>query len=306
MSFSGEVKKELSALAGTARHCRIAELSAIIAFAGKISVSDGTLRLSLETGNSALKEKFRLLLSILFSIEQEEKLTGEEAYKVLESVKVWDSQGGRFRNTDTADGLLVQQPCCKRAFIRGAFLASGSMSDPDKAYHFEIVCNTTGQAKQLQSVISSFEVDARIVARKKSQVVYVKEGAHIVDLLNIMEAHISLMNLENVRILKEMRNFVNRQVNCETANISKSVNAAVRQIEDICYIRDKMGLESLPDHLKEVALLRLEYPDVSLKELGTYLSPPVGKSGVNHRLRRISEIAEKMGAKDLQYETDSM
>ena len=121
-----------------------------------------------------------------------------------------------------------------------------------------------------------------------------KEGAHIVDLLNIMEAHVSLMNLENVRIVKEMRNFVNRQVNCETANISKSVNAAVRQIEDICHIRDKKGLESLPDHLKEIALLRLEYPDASLKELGAYLNPPVGKSGVNHRLRRISEIAEEM------------
>lgn len=305
MSFSGEVKKELSALAGTARHCRIAELSAIICFAGKLSTADGTIRLRLETGNSCLKEKYRLLLSLLFSIEQvPEELAGDVVYKILESVKVWDRQHRCFRNTETADGLLIQQPCCRRAFIRGAFLASGSMSDPDKSYHFEIVCNTAAQAAQMQSVIRSFEIDARIVARKKNQVVYVKEGAHIVDLLNIMEAHVSLMNLENVRILKEMRNFVNRQVNCETANISKSVNAAVRQIEDICYIRDKMGFESLPDHLKEIALLRLEYPDVSLKELGTYLDPPVGKSGVNHRLRRISEIAEKMGARDFSHETD--
>ena len=298
MSFSGDVKKELSALAGTARHCRIAELSAIICFAGNLSISDGDIRLRLETGNACLKEKYRLLLSLLFSIELiSEELTGEDVYKVLESVKVFDRQKGRFRNMEMADGLLIQQPCCKRAFIRGAFLASGSMSDPDKSYHFEIVCNTMKQAGQLQSVISSFEVDARIVPRKKNQIVYVKEGAHIVDLLNIMEAHVSLMNLENVRIVKEMRNFVNRQVNCETANISKSVNAAVRQIEDICYIRDKNGLESLPDHLKEIALLRLEYPDVSLKELGAYLNPPVGKSGVNHRLRRISEIAEEMGVK---------
>ncbi len=298
MSFSGDVKKELSVLAGTARHCRIAELSAMICFAGNLSISDGDIRLRLETGNACLKEKYRLLLSLLFSIENvSEELTGEDACKVLESVKIWDRQKGRFRNMEMADGLLIQQPCCKRAFIRGAFLASGSMSDPDKSYHFEIVCNTMKQARQLQSVISSFEVDARIVPRKKNQIVYVKEGAHIVDLLNIMEAHVSLMNLENVRIVKEMRNFVNRQVNCETANINKSVNAAVRQIEDICYIRDKKGLESLPDHLKEVALLRLEYPDVSLKELGTYLNPPVGKSGVNHRLRRISEIAEEMGVK---------
>ncbi len=125
--------------------------------------------------------------------------------------------------------------------------------------------------------------------------VYVKEGAHIVDLLNVMEAHTALMNLENVRIVKEMRNSVNRQVNCETANISKIVNAAVRQIEDIRLIQKNKGIESLPEHLKEIALLRLAYPDAPLKELGMYLNPPVGKSGVNHRLRRISEIAEKMG-----------
>ena len=152
------------------------------------------------------------------------------------------------------------------------------------------------QAEQLQNTMNGFEVDAKIVVRKKNHVVYVKEGAHIVDLLNVMEAHVALMNLENVRIMKEMRNSVNRQVNCETANISKTVNAAVRQIEDIEYIRAKKGLESLPDNLKEIALLRLEYPDVSLKELGTYLDPPVGKSGVNHRLRRITEIAAEMGA----------
>lgn len=150
---------------------------------------------------------------------------------------------------------------------------------------------------QLLDAMGSFDVDAKVVERKGNHVAYVKEGTHIVDLLNIMEAHSALMNLENIRIVKEMRNSVNRRVNCETANISKTVGAAVRQMEDILYIRDKKGLESLPDNLREIALLRLEYPDASLKELGTYLSPPVGKSGVNHRLRRISEIAAEMGAK---------
>ena len=135
-------------------------------------------------------------------------------------------------------------------------------------------------------------MDAKIVTRKKYYVVYLKEGAQIVHLLNIMEAHVALMNLENVRILKEMRNSVNRKVNCETANISKTVNAAVQQLQDIAYIREKAGLDSLPEHLREIALLRLEYPEAPLKELGTYLDPPVGKSGVNHRLRKISEIAE--------------
>ena len=221
-------------------------------------------------------------------------MSQEETLKVLEGVKLWDKANHCFKNTSVVDGILIQQNCCKRAFIRGAFLSAGSISNPNKGYHFEIVCTSLPQAKQIQSAMNSFEADAKIVTRKKNQVVYVKEGTHIVDLLNVMGAHEALMNLENVRIVKEMRNSVNRQVNCETANISKTVNAAVRQIEDIVYIRDHMGLESLPDHLREMALLRLKYPDVPLKELGSYLNPPVGKSGVNHRLRKLSKIAEEM------------
>lgn len=298
MSFSGEIKKELAERAGAGRHCRLAELSAIISFAGNISLADGSVRLRVGTEHALLRQKYRLLLSLLFGFEEPGGgLTGDAALKVLESVKMWDKKNACFGSTETADGLLIQQPCCKRAFIRGAFLASGSLSDPRKAYHFEIVCRTPAQAQQLKSAIGSFEMDAKIVTRKKNQVVYVKEGAHIVDLLNIMEAHGALLELENVRILKEMRNDVNRKVNCETANISKTVGAAVRQIEDIRFIKSKKGLESLPDNLKEIAVLRLAYPDVPLKELGTYLSPPVGKSGVNHRLRRISELAAELGAK---------
>lgn len=304
MSFSSEIKEELAERAGAGRHCQLAELAAIISFAGNISLTDGNIRLKADTENLMLKKKYRLLLARLFQMEEQERgLFGKDALKVLESVKMWDKKSGSFYNTETADGLLIQQSCCKRAFIRGAFLASGSISNPSKAYHFEIVCRTGPQAIQLRNTINSFDMDAKIVARKKTQVVYVKEGAYIVDLLNIMEAHEALMNLENVRIVKEMRNSVNRQVNCETANISKTVNASVRQIEDIHYIQNKKGLESLPDHLKEIAVLRLEYPDAPLKELGTYLNPPVGKSGVNHRLRRISEIAAELGQKSKEEKT---
>ena len=141
--------------------------------------------------------------------------------------------------------------------------------------------------------IPAAESENRLLMQKY-QVVYLKEGSQIVDILNIMEAHVALMNLENVRILKEMRNSVNRKVNCETANISKTVNAAVKQLADIEYIRETAGLSYLPENLKEMALLRLEYPDAPLAELGTYLNPPVGKSGVNHRLRRISEMADSL------------
>lgn len=294
MSFSGDVKVELSDRIAGSRHCQLAELAAIISYAGNLCAAGGDVQLTIAVDNAMLKKKYELLLSRLFQIEEGiAGLAGADVLRVLESIKMWDGDG-RIKGNFVVDGLLIQQSCCRRAFIRGAFLASGSISDPRKAYHFEIVCSTDRQAEQLKDVINSFGMDAKIVSRKKTQVVYIKEGAHIVDLLNIMEAHIALMNLENVRIVKEMRNSVNRQVNCETANISKTVNAAVRQMEDIRYIQEKKGLESLPNHLKEIAALRLEYPDASLKELGSYLNPPVGKSGVNHRLRRISEIAAKM------------
>lgn len=283
MSFSSEVKQELSGHLGKSRHCQIAELAAFIAFEGKAQPG--------ESENQLVREKYRLLVQSLFP---QNGTAEEEKRHIFETVKMWDAKKQEPDVTAAVNGLLIQQVCCKRAYIRGAFLSGGSISDPKKSYHFEIVCRCTRQAVQLQEIINSFGMDAKIVARKKHQVVYLKEGAQIVDILNVMEAHVALMNLENVRILKEMRNSVNRQVNCETANISKTVNAAVKQLEDIEYIKEKAGLDSLPDNLREMAMLRLEYPDTPLKELGTYLNPPVGKSGVNHRLRKISAIAEQL------------
>ena len=284
MSFSSEVKTELAKHLGKSRHCQIAELAALIAFEGRIPAA--------ESENRLLMQKYQLLLAELFHIE--EIHTEEEARSVFSTVKMYNDVTGEPEPEDTVKGLLIQQSCCKRAYIRGAFLAGGSISDPNKSYHFEIVCRSIPQAERLRDVINSFDMDAKIVARKKYQVVYLKEGSQIVDILNIMEAHVALMNLENVRILKEMRNSVNRKVNCETANISKTVNAAVKQLADIEYIRETAGLSYLPENLKEMALLRLEYPDAPLAELGTYLNPPVGKSGVNHRLRRISEMADSL------------
>ena len=284
MSFSSEVKTELAKHLGKSRHCQIAELAALIAFDGRIPAA--------ESENRLLMQQYQLLLAELFHIE--EIHTEEEARSVFSTVKMYNDVTGEPEPEDTVKGLLIQQSCCKRAYIRGAFLAGGSISDPNKSYHFEIVCRSIPQAEQLRDVINSFDMDAKIVARKKYQVVYLKEGSQIVDILNIMEAHVALMNLENVRILKEMRNSVNRKVNCETANISKTVNAAVKQLADIEYIRETAGLSYLPENLKEMALLRLEYPDAPLAELGTYLNPPVGKSGVNHRLRRISEMADSL------------
>lgn len=273
MSFSSEVKKELSGHVGKSRHCQLAELAALLAW---------------HADKEPLEEKITVLLHRLFGINS----LKEDEKHVYEAVKMWDEENKVPQVTGETDGMLTQQSCCKRAYIRGAFLAGGSISNPSKSYHFEVVCQQMAQAVQLQEMINSFGMDAKIVERKKHYVVYLKEGSQIVDILNVMEAHVALMNLENVRILKEMRNSVNRKVNCETANISKTVNAAVKQVEDIIYLRDTIGLDSLPENLREIAKLRLEYPEAPLKELGTYLETPVGKSGVNHRLRKISMIAE--------------
>ena len=216
----------------------------------------------------------------------------QRAEEILQGTKL--SVNNKTGLLEMDNSLVVQMNCCKRAFIRGTFLSSGSISDPEKGYHFEIVCPDRGKAEQLQGIIRSFHVEAKIVVRKKSYVVYVKEGAQIVDMLAIMEANVALMNLENIRILKEMRNSVNRKVNCETANINKTVSAAVKQIEDIRLIKEKTGLHNLNEGLAEIAELRLQYPEATLKELGMMLSPQVGKSGVNHRLRKLSEIADEL------------
>ena len=191
MSFSSEVKTELAKHLGKSRHCQIAELAALIAFEGRIPAA--------ESENRLLMQKYQLLLAELFHIE--EIHTEEEARSVFSTVKMYNDATGEAEPEDTVKGLLIQQNCCKRAYIRGAFLAGGSISDPNKSYHFEIVCRSIPQAEQLRDVINSFDMDAKIVARKKYQVVYLKEGSQIVDILNIMEAHVALMNLENVRIL---------------------------------------------------------------------------------------------------------
>ena len=286
MSFSSDIKEELGRQYSKSRHCQMAELSGMIELDGRIDEQDGTMYF--KTDNPVLLEKYAILMRKVFELDISKPISKEDTDRIMQTFK-WNRLEGA-----TTNGLILQNTCCKRAFIRGAFLAGGSMSDPNKSYHFEIVCYTHEQAKQLQSVMQSFETDAKIVERKGHHVVYLKEGSQIVDMLNVMEAYVALMNLENVRILKEVRNTINRKVNCETANINKTVNAAVKQVEDIELIRERIGLDNLPENLREMALLRLEYPEATLKELGNYLEPPVGKSGVNHRLRKLSAIAEDL------------
>lgn len=304
MSFSGKVKEELAGRVSTARHCCLAELAALIQYIGRLKrAEDAVWQIQLQTENVQVIRKCFTLLKKTFNIntdiveESSCSLCIKDEVQVkqlLQAVKVLDASGMVQGRTDLVNPLLIKNGCCQRAYLRGAYLAIGSMSDPEKSYHLEFVCNTPEQASQLQRVVQGFGIEAKIIERKRHFVVYLKEGSGIVDLLNVMEATVSLMELENLRIVKEMRNSINRRVNCEAANITKTVNASSRQVEDILLIQRKTGLKNLPDNLREMAEIRLEYPEAALKELGQYLEPPVGKSGVNHRLRKLSEIADRM------------
>lgn len=315
MSFSSRVKEEIAKHHSTARHCCIAEFSAIFHLCGKIrQVTSGNLFLEIHTENLTVAQKSYTLLKNTFEVQVDimvrnhnVKLSStryslfvrgkKSVVLILKAMKMLDENGNLWGDSGQIHQRLVQNTCCKRAYLRGSFLVAGSITNPEKAYHLEIAVQSEQYARQLQLLSASFGVDGKIVERKKYYVLYMKEGSQIVDFLNIMEAHIALMELENVRILKEVRNSVNRQVNCETANINKTVTAAARQMEDIRYLQCHMGFSQLADGLREIAELRMEYPDSSLQELGQMVSPPISKSGVNHRLRKISKIADQIREK---------
>ncbi len=309
MSFSSTIKDETARIIECPRHCRIAEITAIINMSGSVEYDTEKKRygIMVQTENATVARKFFTLLKKTFNINVEVVtrksqylkkkriysiyiLRRQDVIKVLQACHLLDGDKVCYR----IDSLIVAQACCRRAYIRGAFLAAGSMSEPDKTYHLEIVDVRQSHSQELVRLMNHFSMDAKIVQRKKYYVVYLKEGAQIVEFLNVIEAHVALMKLENLRIIKEMRNNVNRIVNCETANLNKTVSAAVRQIDDIRYIQKVAGLYTLSEDLEELALLRLEHSESSLKELGQLLSRPVGKSGVNHRLRKISNYAESL------------
>ena len=312
MSFSSKVKEELSKDCNNPRHCCIAETAAIISMCGKVIFDEkDRVRIEIHTENVTVARKYFTLLKKTYNINPDISIRhssslnksrsyilsvndDETARKILMTCRLMKPFGVIEEDFSISDSLIIQRECCKRAFIRGAFLASGSVSDPVKTYHFEIVCLSEAKAKQLQMIMETFNINARVIKRRKYFVVYVKDSSQVVDLLNIMGAYNALMDMENVRIVKDMRNNVNRKVNCETANINKTVSAAVKQIEDIRFIQMSSAFDELPESLQEMAELRVRYPEATLAELGQLLDTPVGKSGVNHRLKKISLFADEL------------
>ena len=315
MSFSSKVKGEICRYVDITKSEALAQISAIMKVSGTIGFSGKgiTFRITTENPGSArliftlLKDNFNIHSKLM--VKKSNSLKKNNIYMVVidEEMGVRNllKETGILREIDGVMSInyriedeMVKDDEERRAYIRGAFIGGGSISNPEKTYHLEFVTHSEEYAVDLSKLINSYGLNSKVIQRKNSYIIYIKEGEQIVDLLNIIGAHSCLLELENIRIMKEMRNHVNRLVNCETANLSKTVNAAVRQVESIKLIQSQIGLQRLPKNLREIAELRLNYPDESLKELGEMLDPPVGKSGVNHRLRKIEKIAEELRASE--------
>lgn len=311
MSFSATIKEEILKHTGSARHCQLAELSAMFSFCGNYEQKNGKItkiflffenELSALKGFTLLRKTFNIYSCCDFSdvIEKEGnsfKLSCVESTKTKEDPVL--NQNGRVVTPQIIYEALsshnnIQKACCRRAFLRGAYLCGGSVSDPEKSYHLEIVCKQSDVAEKIIDIFSTFDVKAKMVERGKYFVVYIKESAAIATTLNIIEAPVAMMEMENAIIYKDMRNSINRRNNCDTANIIKTASAAAKQIEDIKIVMASKEYKGLSDSLKELCELRLEYTEAPLKELGEMLNPPLGKSGVNHRLRKITALADRL------------
>lgn len=308
MSFASQTKKELT-LVQEAACCQRAEIEAMMTANGRLRAIDERLVLDIETENVAIARRIYTMLRDLYEVHptvivrKKMRLKKNNVYAIRLSApkKLLEQLGFDFPAGGMTEGALLpladkkRKPCCKRAYLRGAFLAAGSVNDPgSNSYHLEIGATTSAFGDYVSALMNSYDLHAKAIQRKRNFVVYLKEGEKIVEFLSIIGAHQALLKFEDVRILKGMRNQVNRLVNCETANLNKTILAAVRQLEVIQLIQDRVGLSSLPDHLREVAELRLRYPDINLQELTNRLTHKVSKSGLNHRFRKLEQIADEL------------
>ena len=295
MSFSSIVKEELSKKISGARHCQIAELAAIYSFCGSfVQKNKEKSYIFFNFENVLVANKCLSLMKKAFTIYSGCDFVNQIAYdeKSL-TISVNDKELCEKIQDALESFSVTERTCCRRAYLRGAYLCGGSTTDPGKSYHLEIVCKNKKSADKIIELFETFDVDAKLVERGRYYIVYIKDSNKIVLALNVFEAPVALMEYENTIIMKEMRNSINRQNNCDVANLNKTVSAAQSVISDIKQLMGTAEYENLPDNIKEVAMLRVEYPDASLKELGEMLTPPLGKSGVNHRLRKLSEMARK-------------
>lgn len=305
MSFSNDVRNEIARIIPDKACCRKAELSALLLFSGQLveqPIGGWVIHVAVE--NAVTARKIYQLMKDTYGwtatvdSEQRRRFKKTRSYEVISQLLpqtgiqleelglIPESQRSHLKRS------LLTKTCCKRAFIRGLFLSRGFIGRPEGNYHLELVLNDSRMVSELLKLLHKVNLEARVIERKNHLVIYLKESEKIVDFLRMVGASRALLDFENVRILKSMRNSVNRQVNCETANLAKTIDASVRQVELMERLIKGQGWDQLAPQLKELALLRLEYRDSTLKELGEMLNPPLSKSGAAYRMRRLEQIAE--------------
>jgi cell division protein WhiA len=307
MSFASDIKKELTKVE-TDNCCVEAELAALIRMNGSLSFSSRQYVLDVQTENAAIARRMYSLIKRLYDypvellVRKKMRLKKNNVYivRLKEDVKGFliklQILEEPFSFKRTIPNKYVDKKCCSRSYLRGAFLAGGSVNNPEtSSYHLEIFNQYEEHNESLCELMNTFDLHARTLERRNGYITYFKEAEKITEFLINIGAHQALLKFEDVRIMRDMRNSVNRLVNCETANLNKTIGAAFRQVENIKFIKQTVGLESLPGKLQEIAQLRLDHQDVTLKELGELVSSgKISKSGINHRLRKIDEFAEKL------------
>ncbi|MEK4230612.1 DNA-binding protein WhiA [Solibacillus sp. FSL H8-0538] len=305
MSFASETKKELTQIE-TDDNSLKAEVSALIRMNGSLSFANRQLSLDVQTENAAIARRLYTIMKKLYPyniellVRKKMRLKKNNVYicRVRDGAKelLTDLQiiSDDFQLNHTIAKTLIAKNNQRRAYLRGAFLAGGSVNNPEtSSYHLEVYSLYKEHGEALADLMNTYELNAKTIERKKGFVTYLKEAEKISDFLNLVGAHQAMLKFEDVRIVRDMRNSVNRIVNCETANLNKTIGAAIRQVDNIRFIENTIGLDQLPEKLREIARLRVEYQDITLKELGEMVSTGVvSKSGVNHRLRKIDEIAD--------------
>lgn len=316
-SFARQIKNELVRQLLSRPCCAAAELRAFLQISGKLSLGSKMTKIILQTQSASVARRIFLLFKLCFRISPEILSCRRKQFQknntfLLQVIgknnvfRILQELGFMKINPENDKPVLVphykqqsvrhelRAKCCRRAFLRGAFLAGGSLNDPKTGYHLEIASPSEPYAKAIKDVMDSFGLKARYFQRKNHFVIYLKGGEEIGEFLRIIAAHNALLIFENIRVVKGVRNKINRLVNCETANLTKTVFASHEQIHNIKLIEEKIGLINLPPSLFQAAQLRLSFPEATMQELGDLAVPPLSKSSINHRLRRINALAEKI------------
>ena len=291
MSFSSEVKEEISKLGNLANKEIVKfELLGYLS-SNNITIEKNKIKFSTESEYNI--NRFSKLLNNLQYTKQNIEVIGK---KFCISVNKLEIPEVIYNNTITFKNITEQinnQELLEKAFVRGSFLGGGSINNPKNTYHLEITFSSEENANIVQEILNKYEIQFKNMEKKNGYVLYTKDGDEISKFLALIGANSSVLKFEEVRVYRDIRNNVNRKVNCETANLNKTLNAALKQIEDIKYLKQIGQFDKMPEQLQEIANLRLENPEASLVEIGQMLSKPIGKSGVNHRFYNIEQFVSK-------------